>query len=123
MAKVPLVYAQPIVKQPSEAWPYTMPFARLLGDQTIASVAEVRVYRGTWPDAPKTTQIVNPAAPEAPETLTLDDTDHDANQVQLHLSGGVDGGDYYIEIDVLTVDGHTRSADGWLLVRDQTDAA
>lgn len=124
MAKVPLVYApDPIVKQPSESWPFTMPFSRLLGAQTIDSVAEVRVWRGTYPDAPKTTSIADPTTPVAPETLTLEATDHDANQVQLTLSGGVDGADYYVEIDVATVSGDIRSADGWLLVRDQKEAA
>jgi hypothetical protein len=123
MAKIPEVHApEPLVKQPSEVWPFTMPFARVLGAQTIAALAEVRFFLGTYPDAAQTTAIADPENPD-PGQLTLDASDFDDTHVELTLSGGAHGEDYYLEIDVTTDGGFTRSLDGWLLVRNKPSAS
>jgi hypothetical protein len=119
MAKTAKPYAvDPLVKQPGEDWPFTMPFTRLLGSETIDSVSEVRFFHGTWPLLPTTSQEADPTNPENAVDLKLEGTDHDDELVELRLSGGVHGDDYYLEVDVLTSGGYTRCADGWLLIRD-----
>lgn len=115
----PSVTAQNVLtKQPTEDWVFTMPFGRILAGLTIASVAAVRVYKGTWPTAPHTTAIADPANPTDATDLTLEDTDVSGNDVLLRFSGGVHDRDYYIEVDVTTTSGLVRGADGWLLCRD-----
>lgn len=117
-AKTPSPYAvDPLVKQPTEEWPFVMPFGRLLGDQSIAAVTDVRFFKGTWPSAPKTTSVADPENPAAGD-LRLVSSGSDGELVSLVLAGGQHGQDYYIEIDVETASGRVRSADGWLLVRD-----
>lgn len=119
MSKTAFVVAQnALVKQPTEDWVFTMPLARLLDGLTLASIAVVRVWVGTYPTSPQGTAIADPEVPVAPETLTLVDSEISGSDVLLRFSGGVHGRDYYVEIDVLTTSGLTRSADGWLLVRD-----
>jgi hypothetical protein len=116
--KLPSVVAQnALVKQPTEDWVFTMPMERLLDGLTIASIAAVRVWIGTYPTAPHTTAIADPENPSGAH-LKLEDSDVDGDDVLLQFSAGVHEQDYYIEIDVLTTTGLKRSADGWLLVRD-----
>lgn len=93
-----------LIKQPSEKQVFAIPFVNDLGSETIAEILGVIVNpRG----------LITEVAP-----LSVDQEDHDDQNVRLLLSGGTDGETYLVTARVRDGAGQEHEADGEIDIID-----
>lgn len=93
------ITARPLFKQPGESLLFSMDFSHILeSGETISGVTGV---------------TSNPVG-----TITISAPTSSPSIVQFRISGGVDGEDYQIQVEITTNFANTRNGDGILRIRE-----